>query len=138
MVLRGHHLLCTGLFVGAGYSDGFSENMSRIIGQLQENPSIQLVCRRDTICTACPKSVVQEGTQDFCDQNSIRSMDRIILEALHIEENRCDTYDNIMKLVRERMTGEIFQKCCGSCSWYKKGFCSYETYRERIMKKEAD
>ena len=57
--IRAHHLLCTENFVGEGYSDEFSKNMTRVLKDSWEDIK-KLACdiifsknRREEICGEC-------------------------------------------------------------------------------------
>ena len=47
--IRAHHLLCTENFVGEGYSDDFSKNMTRVLKELTENPKVKLLADLDDL-----------------------------------------------------------------------------------------
>ncbi len=53
---RVHHILCTSLYEGKGYSGAFCENMSSVVERLRANPEEELVpvAEPDVICAGCP------------------------------------------------------------------------------------
>ncbi|MDD2979618.1 MAG: DUF1284 domain-containing protein [Hespellia sp.] len=131
--LRGHHLICTGLFVGEGYSDRFSGNMSRVIRTMkEENPVVELVSSPDHICRACPKLEAQQEEGKSCKLDEVAKKDEYLLHLLAFRPGYKDTYRNIIGAVKDRITEEIFLECCGKCSWLEKGLCSYEKYLEGL------
>ncbi|MDU5471303.1 MAG: DUF1284 domain-containing protein [Peptoniphilus harei] len=112
--IRAHHLLCTENFVGEGYSDDFSKNMAKVIGQLKENPKVKLLADLDDICGPCPEN---RGTR--CENDDlVKSYDRKVLEALNLSEGEIYSWDDIRKLacdiifVRNRR-----EEICGECQW---------------------
>lgn len=54
ILLRAHHGMCLAFFQGEGYSDLFVAHMGKILEQMQENPSLQIVTCADVICEKCP------------------------------------------------------------------------------------
>ena len=54
--LRPHHGLCLLHFVGEGYSDAFTENMSRVAGMLRAHPDTEIIVQEgcDDLCRHCP------------------------------------------------------------------------------------
>ncbi len=58
ITLRPHHGLCVLHFVGKGYSEGFVDNMTRIVLELKHsNPMILLGEGADDICVCCPHNL---------------------------------------------------------------------------------
>ena len=57
MKIRAHHLLCMQGFQGYGYSEEFSQNMSKIIQKLKSHPEqkIEITADLDIICKSCPQ-----------------------------------------------------------------------------------
>jgi|GEM_PF-1530530 len=58
--IRAHHLLCTSLFSGHGYSDSFTEGLLHTVEFLHngENHTIILLDEPDRICAGCPKRIM--------------------------------------------------------------------------------
>ena len=54
ILLRAHHGMCLAFFQGEGYSDSFVVHMGKILEQMQENPSLQIITHADVICDKCP------------------------------------------------------------------------------------
>lgn len=53
---RGHHIVCTSLYEGKGYSGAFCENMTAVVERLRKDPDeeLLLVAEPDMICANCP------------------------------------------------------------------------------------
>lgn len=105
----------------------------------EENVMLELVCGTDEICGACPKTACEEADSsenrektEVCDLPSVKKKDQKLLANLGLDRSPQDTYRNIIRIVRERLTESMFQECCGDCSWNKKGLCSYEKYMKNI------
>ena len=60
---RVHHIMCTNLYQGYGYSGAFCENMTEMVTWLKSNPDekLLLVTDPDEICKKCPKSGQFQG-----------------------------------------------------------------------------
>ena len=56
---RVHHIMCTNLYKGYGYSGPFCENMTKMVSWLNENQDepLLLVTHPDEICKKCPNLV---------------------------------------------------------------------------------
>lgn len=52
--LRGHHLLCTSLFQGSGYSEEFVKRMTEVVEKCIPNEEIRLITGMDHVCEKCP------------------------------------------------------------------------------------
>lgn len=143
--LRIHHLLCIPLFVGEGYSDGFSRNMADIIRLLKENADQPLAAAAgpDMICRECPNleknGVCANGRS--AKKNSVHGKDKDMLcgvdkkdaelaKHLGITPGCVYTFREMMDMAREKITKEIFEESCGNCRWYRQGLCSYEKWSD--------
>ena len=133
--LRPHHLLCMQLFCGYGYSAAFSEQMRSIISSLRTCPAqrISLVFGPDDLCRACPH--LKDGACSMGDA-SVLSMDHAAARALSLHEASY-TYDALRRKLRCDLTRSGFERCCGSCSWYEKGVCSYAKLTAALFDENA-
>lgn len=64
LAIRAHHLLCSSLFSGHGYSEGFAGAMEKVVTRLHDgsNHEVALLDHPDLICAHCPRlSVNQAG-----------------------------------------------------------------------------
>ncbi len=129
---RVHHILCTNLYQGYGYSGDFCENMTEKVNWLKANPNekIRLVADADMICQKCPN--LTEDRKCVSDENHVQIKDRALLEPLHLVEGEAYTYAELYAHAREYMTKEIFEKSCSKCEWYKQGLCSFEALDFRL------
>ena len=112
--IRAHHLLCTENFVGEGYSDDFSKNMAKVIGQLKENPKVKLLADLDDICGPCPENL---GTR--CENDDlVKSYDKKVLEVLNLSEGEIYSWADIRKLVCDIIFAKNRrEEICGECQW---------------------
>lgn len=123
---RAHHIICTALYEGKGYSGAFCENMTAVVTRLRENPDerLRLVAQPDLICADCPN----HGADDDCtqDQNRVVNKDRRVIAMFDLEENGIYTYRRLCEAALAAMTPELFMETCGTCEWRAQGLCRYE------------
>lgn len=123
---RAHHILCTLLYEGKGYSGAFCENMNAVTGRLEENQNerFTLVAQPDIICGNCP-NLTATGECESSGERVV-SKDRRIMELLALTEQETYTYPELCRRTKEHMTEESFLQICGTCDWRKQGLCRYE------------
>lgn len=133
MKLRVHHLFCSALYVGKGYSEDFCRNMDAIVHRLWDEESaaqeIELMIQPDCICRECPNL-----TKDGCsmDDNHVVSKDMQLAEKLKLELNHRYTVTELLRQVAENMTEEIFETSCRNCEWYQI-LCRYEQLADKYQ-----
>ncbi len=131
---RVHHILCTSLYEGKGYSGAFCENMSSVVERLRANPEEELVpvAEPDVICAGCPNRTEQgECAQN---QNSVVEKDRFLAEQLGISTGRVSTYRELCRQAAGKMTREIFARSCETCDWHRQGLCRYEALTAQLKR----
>lgn len=123
--IRPHHILCIFQFRGYGYSEEFVDNMYKIINNI-ENEKIKIVTECDDICKKCPNI----SNQNFCSENNenILNLDNSVISLLNLNLNNFDYFYQLKEYLKLNLNGEIFEKICGNCDWYKKGFCKFENF----------
>ena len=136
---RVHHILCTVLYQGEGYSGAFCDNMTEKVRGLKENPeeSLILVTDPDMICARCPNRTPDDTCMD--DKNHVKVKDMNLLKLFGWQEAESYTYQELLRQAVEKLNAESFKESCGRCLWYQQGLCSYETWRkkaEKILQKE--
>lgn len=119
--LRPHHLLCTQGYSGKGYDDDFIANMTAVTNRLrnEENTEVQIVFSTDDICAKCPKMA---GTDRCGNNKKVKTIDKKVREYFGIEE-KVYIYREITEEINAKMTQEIMDDICGSCSWYPVSRC---------------
>lgn len=128
--LRAHHLLCSVLFEGKGYSRTFTENMTAIVEKLKEPDCvIMLQKEKDLICTDCPN--LQEDESCGLDKG-IHNLDQAVLDFFQLTTKDRLYSKEIFQKIDGTMTEEFFNLCCGDCRWKKIGICSYPKYMKNI------
>lgn len=143
MRLRVHHLLCSALYVGKGYSEEFCENMQKVVQWLWEEPragqenegemrAAELIAGPDSICGSCP-NLCEKGCK--LDDNSVVSKDEKLALALGLETGHIYSVSELLQIVEKHLTAENFEDSCHHCEWYEQGLCRYEglagKYRSR-------
>lgn len=151
MRLRVHHLLCSALYVGKGYSVAFCENMQKVVEWLWEPLSepeedeerqrapeyilckgekreVRLITEPDNICKECP-NLADNGCR--LDDDHVVSKDAALAQALGLETDRVYPVMELLHTVGSRLTAEIFEESCSNCEWYKQGLCHYEQLTQK-------
>lgn len=130
MQLRAHHLLCSVLFEGKGYSETFTKNMTQIVEQLR-SPECAFVLQKkqDIICTDCP-NLQADGSCGL--DAGIHDLDQTVLDFFGLTTEKSVNSKEVFHIIKEKITPEFFETCCGDCRWKKMGICSYEKYRENL------
>lgn len=125
---RVHHILCTVLYQGEGYSGAFCENMTEKVRELKANPKepLVLVTDPDMICAHCPNLTPEDTCLD--DKNHVKTKDQELLGWFGLKENQTYSYDELLRCATEKLDNERFLKSCGRCQWYQQGLCSYEEW----------
>ncbi|MEQ2400989.1 DUF1284 domain-containing protein [Peptoniphilus hominis (ex Hitch et al. 2025)] len=112
--IRAHHLLCTENFVGEGYSDDFSKNMTEVIKKLRENPEVRLIKDLDDICKYCP-----ENLGEVCEsQEKVKSYDEKVLKLLNIRADEKYFWEDLRALSCDIIfSKDRREEICRSCQW---------------------
>lgn len=131
-LLRAHHVLCTTLFEGKGYSSGFCAGMEKKVRQLREHPDMPLlaVCVPDEICQNCPNLTKQNTCSS--EKNQIVQKDEWVCQVLRLQKDKIYTYREMQLRAKKYLDKQSFDKICGSCKWNKQGLCSYEKLMQRL------
>lgn len=129
---RAHHILCTALYEGKGYSGDFCDNMSQVVDYLREHADekLQLVAEPDIICEDCPNR--QEDNTCSQDTNHVVVKDRWILKMLGFKEGGIYTYRQMCQQAREKITEAVFLESCGKCKWRAQGLCQYTNLLKQL------
>lgn len=137
LTLRGHHLLCSRLFSGHGYSEAFAKRMGEVVSRTglknykspisyERVKKVRLICNHDYVCQKCP-NLVNENTRANCilGDKDVINKDKKTLEYAGLKENSIYTLEEIEKGVG-KITKEQFMEICDTCRWFKEGYCTYE------------
>lgn len=141
LTLRGHHLLCSRLFSGHGYNEDFAMRMGEVVSRTglenykptvtyERTEKVRLICRNDYVCEKCP-NLISENTEALCNlgDDDVKNKDRKTLEYAGLKENNIYTLGELQEGV-EKITKEQFAEICGTCRWFKAGYCSYEMLKQ--------
>lgn len=129
---RVHHIFCTALYEGTGYSGEFCENMTAEVERLKKEPDryLLLVTGPDMICAGCPN--LQDGEGCVLDHNHVEVKDSLLLKPLGLSEGCRYSYRQLCRHAFQTITKEIFDESCGRCLWYRKGLCSFEKLMSKL------
>ena len=125
---RVHHIMCTNLYQGYGYSGAFCENMTEMVTWLKEHPTEKmcLVTDPDEICKNCPN--LKDGIDCVDATNHVKTKDSKLLAPLHLTEKEAYSYGELLEHANKYLTKEIFETSCNKCQWYAQGLCKYEDF----------
>jgi hypothetical protein len=121
---RPHHFLCSQGFRGKGYSEAFTENMTRIVVDGLRAPEgdateIEVVDSLDDICAPCPK---RRG--NLCQsQEKIEEIDARHAEALALRPGDRLTWGQAKARMKSRVTPGDLSHLCEGCQWLDLGLC---------------
>ena len=135
--LRAHHILCSVLYTGHGYSDEFVVNMNRIVDSLRDGCQVKILCRPDVICGTCPNARADGGcaledNERHGPMEKISGLDSLVLDWLGLEADATYWSSHVFAKAKELITSEFFKNACGGCRWNKEGLCSYDLYMSRV------
>lgn len=106
--------MCTKNFVGQGYSDDFSKNMTRLIKELEENPEVKLLADLDDICGPCPENLGHKCKND----DLVKSYDKRVLDFLNLTQDEIYSWEDIKKLACDIIFSKNRrEEICRECQW---------------------
>ncbi|MGI6020531.1 MAG: DUF1284 domain-containing protein [Lachnospiraceae bacterium] len=88
--------------------------------------------------SASPDCTVTIGSDspDFTDfpkeKKQIQDIDSCICDFFDIKENLSYSPGELFEKILASVTAEFFESVCGSCRWFKAGFCNYESYTKAL------
>ncbi len=145
MKLRVHHLLCSALFTGKGYSEAFVENMQGVVDELfmpeeadtgkRAAASVELCLEPDIVCKECPN--LADGVC-ILDDNNVVSKDAGLARKLGLECNREYRKKELFGHIARTLSEDIFEESCHKCRWYEEGLCRYDALLARYDEAAAD
>ncbi len=127
MIMRPHHLFCTRLYTGCGYSDEFCSNMDIIVDMLKQNPDINIRINTDEICKFCPNN---NNGMCILGNEDIIYRDKMVLKCLSISEGE-HNYSELHSKMNSMIDEKAFDMICGNCRWKKQGLCSYDEFQKK-------
>ena len=121
---RPHHFLCSLGFRGAGYSDGFTENMTEIVvGRLRaeggDAEEIEVIGATDDICGPCPKRRGHLCT----DQTKIAALDLSHSKVLGVRPGDRLTWGQAKARIKSLVKPGDLETVCAGCQWLELGYC---------------
>lgn len=104
--------MCIENFVGKGYSDAFSKNMTEVINKLRENPEVRLIKDLDDICKYCP-----ENLGEVCEsQDKVKTYDEKVLKLLNLREDEKYFWNDLRALSCDIIfSKDRREEICGNC-----------------------
>jgi hypothetical protein len=116
LALRGHHFLCTLHYQGAGYSTGFTGNMTALCTGIAERGEsvVEVAAMADPICSACPS--LQPDGQQCATQDSVMRRDRALLDAMGWVPGQTMSLEAAYWAVLDRRD-ELMADVCTGCEW---------------------
>ena len=120
--LRPHHALCIHFFEGKGYSEDFTEHMSRIIEVLDgSDPDVTVTPSCDIICEKCPHNKL-----GICEaEEKVRSIDSRVMSILGLSEGDTLSRSKLYELAYNTIIARgRLKEVCRDCMWL--GICDKE------------
>lgn len=101
-------------FVGQGYSDDFSANMTWLLGALAPETQVCLTVGTDAVCEPCP-----HNSCGLCNKAElVAAWDREVLDLCGLEEGYILKFGDYMRIVRENILEQgLRPDICGGCQW---------------------
>lgn len=113
-LIRPHHALCIQFFEGKGYSEEFTENMTRLIDELKRNVSVRIVCKGDILCEKCP-----HNTADGCESGEkTERYDKAVMKLCGFGEGEVMTADELLgRVYKNIISSGKLSSVCHDCEW---------------------
>ena len=112
--LRAHHGMCLAFFEGKGYSSAFTENMGKVLEEMEEDTPLELCREKDIICSACPN--LEEGV--CITGEKVKAYDEKVLKACGLQPGSRLTWQEFSNAVKHNIIEAGKRKdICGDCSW---------------------
>jgi hypothetical protein len=109
-------------FQGHGYSEKFSQNMSKIIEYLKSNEDqiIEITVNLDEICKCCPHKK-NEKCKNTISNWMIKRVDMKVIKKLKIDYGTKISAQKIISLTNQIFkTQNDIKEVCGNCRWKEK------------------
>lgn len=122
MKIRAHHLLCIQGFQGYGYSEEFTENMSKVIQNLKSFPDhkIQITTCCDVLCACCPHNIANKCAESSNSNEKMIEMDIKVLKTIGLQANTIIEAHDAFQLVNKYFKSSHIIEICGNCKWKDK------------------
>lgn len=122
MKIRAHHLLCIQGFQGYGYSEEFTENMSKVIQNLKSFPNhkIQITTCCDIFCACCPHNIGDKCAESSKSNEKIIEMDVKVLKTIGLPVNTIIEAHDAFQLINNYFKSSNISEICGNCKWKDK------------------
>jgi len=133
--LRPHHILCLHGFRGLGYSQGFVDNMYRVLRDLKADPRLKIRLRMgfDLICSSCTVENIKE-----CKKTTSKAgrMDRIIYRRLKGLRKKT-TLTDLLPLYYKNIKPKDIKRICRLCQWFDLGYC-LPAFKDKNLLKQLE
>lgn len=115
--LRPHHALCMRHYVGKGYSEDFTDNMSAIHARLNsgKREMVQVIMHRDSLCMPCPHQV-----DAACEHEQwVQQLDRTIAQLCSLKSGQWLPWRDLCAIMDDHIfnTGK-WHELCADCPWH--------------------
>ncbi|MCK4859835.1 MAG: DUF1284 domain-containing protein [Candidatus Omnitrophica bacterium] len=123
MRLRAHHLLCLQGFQGYGYNPNFTNNLTKLIQEINSTPQleIELIDEGDAVCFFCPyhKESLCQKTADS--SRKVKDIDLKVLNKLGLSKGARVKQEDIFCFVNKkfRYISDV-KDICTDCEWKEK------------------
>ena len=117
--LRPHHGLCIKHFVGTGYSEEYTANMTEIIKRLNDGADIKLLSEKeavhgDDICKHCP-NIADTGCSS---EEHVKVFDGGVIKYTGLFDTEILSYKEFDRVVCENIIDAgLMKDVCGDSGW---------------------
>lgn len=106
--------MCICFFKGKGYSNEFTAHMSKIVGELAENPTVQIIAETDAVCEKCPNNEC-----GICSTaHKVKRYDEEVLRRIGVREGDTLPFAEFRAKIYEKIihAGKR-EEICSDCEW---------------------
>jgi hypothetical protein len=108
-----------------GYSKKFIENMEKAAQLFRSNGAVfSIINATDFICSVCPYNKNESCAKEQDSERRVRSKDLEVMSRLGLKVGDQLRSDELLKLIKERMSPADITEVCQGCDWLDLGYCA--------------
>lgn len=117
--LRPHHLLCILTYIGKGYGQDFTANMTAVVRRIASGETIEVISGPDDICSPCHRekaSHCHNARITRRDENAAQDISRY-LGIVVGTGSKIDLNISMRMVLRQLFAAEKIRSACFECEW---------------------